>query len=161
MNALASAPTLSAAIDDFERGDVDPARFSHEAHVRMAWSYLCEFGLFDGMCRFAGALQRLTIRIGAEDKYHATITGFFMLLIAERMALAPESDWPAFKRNNADLLRSFRQLLQSHYSKSRLASPLARRQLLLPDRTPPPRSPVNCGDRRHRSRPSRSRRASR
>jgi hypothetical protein len=34
-------------IDAFERGEIDPEAFDHEAHVHMAWLYLERFPLPD------------------------------------------------------------------------------------------------------------------
>jgi hypothetical protein len=40
-------------IDAFERGEIDPEAFDHEAHVYMAWLYLERFALPAGL-RAAG-----------------------------------------------------------------------------------------------------------
>lgn len=124
---------LRRAVRDFEAGRVDPAGFDQAAHVRIAWCYLRLYPPFEAIRRFSAALEALTGRLGVADKYHATITGFFLLLIAERMALDPAADWIAFRDGNGDLFRGSAALLRSHYSRERLDSAIARRQFLLPD----------------------------
>lgn len=85
----------------FEAGDVDPARFNHEAHIYVAWLYLQAYERTDAIARFDAALKRLTTKIGASGKYNATITWLFLLLIDAR---AQEGqDWPAFRTRNRDL----------------------------------------------------------
>jgi hypothetical protein len=124
------------AIAAFEDGTIDAIHFDHLAHVHMAWCYARRFGALQGTTLFAAALQRLTAKLGQARKYHETITGFLMLLIAERCALDACGDWARFKTRNADIVKDFRRLLDLCYSPERLNSTLARRQFLLPDRTP-------------------------
>ena len=92
-------------IERFEAGDIDPATFDHEAHIYVAWQYIGTYARDDAIARFDGALRRLTEKIGATEKYNATITWLFLLLIAER-ARAGE-DWFAFRTRNSDLFDEF------------------------------------------------------
>lgn len=117
----------------FEKQIIPEGGFDHRAHVRTAWCYLHAAEPFQASARFVSALRRLTKALGAADKYHATITGFFLWLISERIANNPGEDWEQFERNNPDLFEQPKALLAAHYSDRRLNSALARRQFLLPD----------------------------
>jgi hypothetical protein len=119
----------------FEAGDVDPRKFDHEAHVRVAWSYLQQYPTAVAILKFTSALRSLTTRLGASDKYHETISWFFMLVIAERRATCPHADWQGFRSANDDLFEGA-ALLKRYYSKGRLDSADARRHFLLPDLAP-------------------------
>ena len=121
-------------IERFECGDIDAERFDHEAHVYLAWLFVREFDLSTAVCRFERGLRRLTAKLGVPDKYHATITWFFMLLIAER--LGEDEAWSAFKGRNPDLISQSRATLDRYYSTARLFSDTARNQFVLPDRLP-------------------------
>ncbi|NNK33546.1 MAG: hypothetical protein HKP02_10505 [Xanthomonadales bacterium] len=132
---IASQPGASA-IEAFEAGTLDPTAFDHEAHVHIAWSLLEQDELPAATVRYSSALRRLTRKWGVEEKYHETITVFFMALIAERRAARPGSGWPNFKASNRDLVEAPQALLNNHYSGRRLQSELARNQFLLPDRSP-------------------------
>ncbi len=131
MNA-SDRPDLT--LDAFEALDVDPARFDHEAHVYVAWQYLERFELDAAIGRFTSTLRRLTRKLGVPDKYHATISWFYLLLIAERRSQGERGDWLSFRSSNADLLAPGGQLLHRYYSRERLDSEAARRQFVLPDR---------------------------
>lgn len=132
MNAV---PAPRVSIEDLESGAIDPAEFDHEAHLYLGWLYLDRFETVDAIRRFSAALKALTIRLGIPDKYHETITWFYLLLIAERRASRGPQDWFDFRRNNADLFgRGERSLLPRYYRRATLLSPLARRQFVLPDR---------------------------
>ncbi len=123
-------------IEAFETGKLDPEAFDHEAHVYVAWLLLGQGDLPEATGRFTSGLRRLTRQWGVEDKYHETITVFFMALIAERLAARPAATWPSFRAENPDLVEAPGELLAAHYSGRRLDSSLARQQFLLPDRAP-------------------------
>lgn len=128
MNAVA-APELT--IENFEASNIDPEQFGHEAHVYVAWLYVQAYPLPQAIEKFDAALRRLVIKLGAEGKYHATLTWFFMLLIGERIE-ANES-WSEFRNRNADILDT-KTLLGRYYSEEHLFSDVARQRFLLPDK---------------------------
>ena len=66
--------------------------------------------------------------------YHATITGAYMAIIAERIAATSTDQWDAFADAHPDLLTWKPGVLDRYYTDARLASPLARAQFLMPDR---------------------------
>jgi hypothetical protein len=130
-------PVAGAAdVRAFEAGEVDPQQFDHAAHVRVAWSYLQLFPTAVAIAKFTSALRSLTVRLGVPQKYHETVSWFFMIVIADRLAAATAGDWETFRRENGDLLENASALLKRHYSKSRLDSAEARRRFLLPDLAP-------------------------
>lgn len=130
-----TAPQLSnLSIASFESGRIDAAAFDHEAHVYMAWLYVREYPLAEAIGRYSAALRRLTASLGVPGKYHATITWFFLLLIAERGAADPDTGWEAFRAANADLLRRDDDIVRRYYSGQLLATRRARETFVLPDR---------------------------
>ncbi len=128
MNAVAH-PEFT--IENFENGDIDPDRFDHEAHVYVAWLYVREYELTEAIARFDAGLKRLVVKFGAEGKYHATLTWFFLLIISERVR--PEDPWQVFKHRNRDLIGGSTELLSRYYSDGYLFSDRAREQFVLPD----------------------------
>lgn len=122
------------SIERFENGQVDPEAFDHEAHVYMGWLYVREFGLSGAITRFDSALRRLTALLGVPEKYHATITWLFLMLIEERSSR--DESWRSFRSRNTDLIDDSKQTLDHYYSKTRLFSNRAREHFVLPDRLP-------------------------
>ena len=120
----------------FEAAAVDPDAFDHAAHVYVAWLYLRRMSLHDAIGRYTRALRQLTDRLGVRDKYHETITWFFLITVAERMAADDAPDWPAFAARHPDLVAGGMPFVARRYSRERLGSSLARRQFVLPDRAP-------------------------
>lgn len=136
------APVYLPDVSAFEAGTIDAERFDHRAHLHVGWCYLRQYPLAEAIVRFTSALRALTVRLGAEGKYHETISWFFLILIAERMAEVSVGDWEAFRKANRDLFGNAGELLRRHYSPERLASERARERFVLPDRAAPtaPRS---------------------
>lgn len=131
MNAVAR-PQLS--LHDFEAGNIKPETFDHEAHVYIAWLYLDNYSLAEAIGRFTDTLKRWTVEIGAQDKYHETISWFFLLSIAERRASASSNNWLAFRHDNHDLFSRDDNILTRYYSNELLWSDRARTSFVLPDR---------------------------
>ena len=134
MSAVAS-PALS--IDAFEAATVSADAFDYEAHIYMAWLYLGEYPPHEAVGRFTSALRRFTAKLGVPDKYHETISWFFMLLVEERRSMQQGSDWFAFHRSHADLFaRGDDSILYRYYSRELLMSDHARQTFVLPDSLP-------------------------
>ena len=129
-----SALEQKLTIERFESGDIEADLFDHEAHVYVAWLFVTKFDLATAVSRFESGLRRLTTELGVPNKYHATITWFFMLLIAEQSRT--DEGWSAFKARNPDLISESKTTLNRYYSRARLFSDTARNQFVLPDRLP-------------------------
>jgi hypothetical protein len=73
----------STFIRAFERGDIAPADFHHASHLRLAIAYLEECRTVDEATqRMASALRSFAAAAGKADKYHHTLTVFWMRMAA-------------------------------------------------------------------------------
>ena len=124
------------SVDEFEAGTVQPETFNHRAHVYVAWCYLQRCGLAEAAQRYTAALRRLTRKLGVPGKYNETISWFFLVIIAEKIAASPAASWQQFSSTHPDLCEDGGGMLGRYYSKSRLHSDAARRSFLLPDKQP-------------------------
>jgi hypothetical protein len=123
----------AVSIETLENATVDPDSFNHEAHVYAAWLFLDRWPLHVATSRFCDAIRRLTTKLGAQAKYHETITCFFMQLINERRMSDSGSSWLQFRSQNSDLIDDAGKMLRRYYSKDLLDSELARQHFLLPN----------------------------
>lgn len=89
-------------IRHFESDELKARDFTHEAHIYVAWLYLCECETTEALERFDTSLRRLVTRLGVPDKYNAMVTWLFMKLIADRRREG--ENWQAFRTRNADLI---------------------------------------------------------
>ena len=123
----------------FESCRIRNEDFHHADHVRMAFLYLSRFTPLEAMRRFSEALKNFATQNGKPERYHETVTWAFVLLIRERIArgLPQNGHWPSweeFAADNPDLLNWKDNILKKYYREETLASDLARKTFVLPDR---------------------------
>jgi len=125
-------PTFLAA---FESATLAEDGFHHADHVRAAWLLLGLSPPAAALERFAAALRRLAAAFGKSSLYHETITWAYLLLIVERIARRGRgADFSEFARSNPDLMTWRPSILEAYYRSETLASDVARRVFVLPDR---------------------------
>ena len=111
--------------------------FAHRDHVRMAWLYLRKYGTEAGLVKIREGIQAFARSVGADHKYHETITVFWARVVLLGIADRPEiEDFAAFIQVHSHVLD--KGLLQRHYSNAVLASETARRAWVEPDLIPLP-----------------------
>ena len=123
-------PGVRQELTALETGALDPAKFPHSEHVRLAYEMLGHHSFGEAVDRFSRGLKLLTAKAGRPDVYHETITVAFLALINERRARCEGQDWSEFKRVNGDLFD--KRCLQKWYTAEQLTSDLARRTFCLP-----------------------------
>lgn len=125
---------------DFERGTLDPAQFDHRLHLSLAWAYLQRDGFPEGALHFRRHLKAYVAKVGAEGKYHETITWAYLVLLNEELNLRspPGESFDEMIQRRPDLLDHRSGAIARCYHKSQLDAPDARRVFLLPtERTAP------------------------
>ncbi len=122
-------------IAKFEECTLPAEAFHHAHHVRAAFLYLGRYPALEALQRFSASLVRFATAHGKPDLYHETITWAYLFLIRERMARAgyPQS-WEEFAAANLDLMTWNDTLLKKYYRDETLASELAKRTFLFPDK---------------------------
>jgi hypothetical protein len=129
-----SAMSDAEFLASFESLEIPGSAFRHGDHVRLAWIYLHDSDFAAGAARFCEQFGTYVQHIGAESKYHETITWFYLVIVFERIrAHPPALNWEAFARSNQDLLDNGMGILRIRYRNETLFSPLARKIFLLPD----------------------------
>jgi len=138
--------------DAFEAGRVPDGDFTHADHVRVAWELLRRYPLGLALDQVTLGIRALAEQRGLPDLYHATITTFYVLAIADRMAMHRMADdgetgaaeistgemevFETFAARHPELLGPSRAFLGAHYSPETLDSERAKRDFVLPDRLP-------------------------
>jgi len=117
-----------------ERGEIAKENFHHASHLHVAWVYLSETTSVDqASARMRNTLRRFAASVGKPEKYHETITLFWVRLLA----LAREASGETLEK----LVAANPQLLEksfplAYYSRERLFSDKARTRWLEPDLKP-------------------------
>jgi len=116
----------------FEACAVQPAAFNHEAHLRLAYVYLVEYGSPKAHERMRQSLLAFLAHYGVPpEKYHETLTKAWVLAVSHFMDRAASSSFAEFAANSQPLLNS--KAMLTHYTAERLFSQEARAAYVEPD----------------------------
>jgi len=128
------APVEDDFVAAFENGSLDPARFDHRTHLAFGWHYLQRDGFPEGAVHFRRHLQNYVARVGAQSKYHETITWAYLVLLNEERCLrsSPGESFDTMIQRRPDLLDHRNGAIARCYSKAQLDSPEARLVFTLP-----------------------------
>jgi hypothetical protein len=121
-------------VQAFERASIDPAAFRHREHLYVAWCYLRELSLEEALARYVHHLRHLVTALGVPDKFHATITWAYMVLLHEAMERSPGVSFDELLAANPALLTPRAGALSAYYDREQLDSDEARRRFVLPRR---------------------------
>jgi len=115
----------------FEAGKIANRDFHHRDHLRLAWIQIRRLGVDRAAQAVAGAIRQFASRHGHADRYHETMTRFWVRAVGLGINRHPTL---AFE----DLLAAEPHLLDKtlpyrHWSRERLASDEARGQWVEPD----------------------------
>jgi hypothetical protein len=122
--------TTADELRALETGALDPSKFPHQEHVRLAYGMLERYPFGEAVGRFSRGVKLLAAKAGRPEVYHETITIAFLAVIGERRARAQSTKWPEFKADNGDLFD--KRCLERWYDADYLRSDLARQTFCLP-----------------------------
>ena len=111
--------------------------FHHRDHLRLAWLVVRRHGLVEAETRVAAGIQHFAGMHGHAQRYHDTMTRFWVRLVAHAVATRPEID------DFAGFLDAFPMLLDpglpfKHWSRVAMMGPEARAAWREPDVIPLP-----------------------
>ena len=124
------ASTTAGELRALETGALDPSKFPHQEHVRLAYGMLERYPFGEAVARFSRGVKLLATKAGRPEVYHETITVAFLAVIGERRARSLSHSWAEFKEQNSDLFD--KRCLERWYDAEQLGSDLARRTFCLP-----------------------------
>lgn len=120
----------------FKSCRLNPACFSHEAHLRLAWIHIQQFGLQRAEELVAEQIKNYTRYLGAEEKYNETVTVAAVKAVHHFMQGSDNSNFESFIAQNSKLNTNFKDLLFQHYSINIFDNVRAKSTFLTPDLLP-------------------------
>jgi hypothetical protein len=118
-----------------ERGELANEDFDHASHLHVAWVYLAESSSMQQAAnKMRETLRRFTAAAGKPQKYHETITLFWVHLLARAHAVSRGERLEDIVYANPQLLEKNFPL--AYYSTERLFSDEARASWMEPDLKP-------------------------
>jgi N-formylglutamate deformylase len=125
-----------ALVRAFEACDPELGALTHAEHLRVAWHYLRHEPLGLAAERMDAGLRRFAASRGAPDRYHATITWAYVVLLAECRRELGNVPFDVVAERHPALLDHANGTVRRLYGPGQLDSALAREVFLLPRRSP-------------------------
>lgn len=126
--------------DDFEvafrEGTFPPECFGHEAHLRLAWIHIGQYGITQALENICTQLRSFTKRVGAEDKYNHTLTIAAARTVFHFMQKSRSNNFHDFMQEYPRLRTHFRELIFAHYSTDIFTNERAKREWMEPELLP-------------------------
>jgi hypothetical protein len=119
----------------FEACQLDPAKFRHADHIRLAWLCIRRYGARRAETTLLDGLRNFAQRAGVPQKFLHTTTIAWAMLVAVAQTNSPHVDnFSGWIQSHPELLD--RNLLARYYSPGRLETPEARSGWVEPDLAP-------------------------
>ena len=120
----------------FKNCSLDPSLFSHEAHIRLAWIHIQEYGVEKAIVNLCSQIKSYAKSIGADNKFNLTVTVAAVRAVHHFMQRTNTTGFLQFINENPVLLTDFKGLIASHYKTDIFRSEKARFEFLEPELLP-------------------------
>jgi hypothetical protein len=133
---LGTAPMSDdAVLQAFEACQLDPAKFHHDDHIRLACLCVQRYGVREAETKLLDGLRQFARRAGVPQKFMYTTTIAWARLVAAAQTVSPvTNNFSEWIQSRPQLLD--RNLLARYYSPGRLETEEARSGWVEPDRAP-------------------------
>jgi hypothetical protein len=133
---LGTAPLSDhAVLLAFEACRLDPAKFHHDDHIRLAWLCVQRYGAGEAETKLLAGLRQFAQLAGVPQKFMCTTTIAWTRLVATAQAASRTAiNFSEWIQSHPELLD--RNLLANYYSPGRLETEEARSGWVAPDIAP-------------------------
>jgi hypothetical protein len=115
---------------------IDPALFSHEAHLRLAWIHIDKYGIDTAVTNICAQLKSFVQFLGVPEKYNETVTVAAIRAVYHFKLKSSTDNFHDFIAENPRLKMNFRELLAQHYKTDIFNSVKAKRRFIKPELLP-------------------------
>lgn len=120
----------------FENCTLDPSLFSHEAHLRLAWIHITQYGLEQACENLCAHITRFDATFGDGTKFHKTLTIAAANIVQHFLHRTSTTTFQDFIAEFPRLNTNFRDLIGAHYGFNIFTDSRARVEYLAPDLQP-------------------------
>ncbi len=120
----------------FRNCSLNPALFSHEAHLRIAWLMISRDGITESLVLFPRLLKNYVTTLGEESKYNETLTIAALKAVHHFIGKSSSETFCQFIKEFPQLKFEFKRLMSCHYSFDIFNLPEAKAKFLKPDLVP-------------------------
>ena len=120
----------------FANLSLEPGLFTHEAHLRLAWIHIREYGVEQAIENICRQIKKFDKTHGDGTKYHETVTVAAVKMVNHFIQKSNNSNFQDFIHEFSRLKENFKDLLNAHYSFDLFSFEKAVRQYIEPDILP-------------------------
>ncbi|QSE98694.1 hypothetical protein [Fulvivirga lutea] len=120
----------------FNRCELNPSDFSHEAHLRLAWININKYGIKQAEINIQHQLRKYVEFFGAKDKYNITLTLAAIEAVYHFILKSNSDNFKDFITEFPRLKYNFKELIDCHYSFDIYHFEKAKKEFLQPDLVP-------------------------
>jgi len=120
----------------FKECTLNPALFSHEAHLRLAWIHVKKYGADKAIENICIQLTLFVGSVGASDKYNKTITIAAIKAVNHFINKADIGDFRDFIQTFPRLKFNFKEQMAFHYQADIYTFETAKKEYMEPDLVP-------------------------
>lgn len=120
----------------FEKGELSPKLFSHEAHLRLAWIYIQKHGEERASEKISREIQQFDRIHGDGTKFNATVTVAAVKMVNHFIQKSTADNFNSFIGEYPRLKTSFKDLLEQHYKMNMFTNEEAKFRFVEPDLLP-------------------------
>lgn len=117
----------------FERCTFKPRKFSHEAHLRLAYIHIQKYGLKQAEENMVGQIKAYADYYGANEKFNKTVTIAAVKAMHHFMEKATSNSFYDLMKEFPRLTTNFKDVLGQHYSFNVFSDSRAKKEFILPD----------------------------
>ena len=112
---------------------LNPELFTHEAHIRLAWIHIKQYGADQAADNICGQLLNFVKKLGSTDKYNKTLTVAAIKTVNHFIGRTDAADFSEFIFLFPQLKYRFKELIATHYGMDIYHSENAKQEYLEPD----------------------------
>ena len=120
----------------FEVCTLNPTLFTHEAHLRLAWIHVKQYGVVEAVQHICPQIAGYDRVFGDGTKYHQTVTIASLQVIDHFIRKSKSATFADFMIEFPRLRTHFREILAQHYSIDIFKDARAKTQYIEPDTLP-------------------------
>ncbi|NVK23221.1 MAG: N-formylglutamate amidohydrolase [Kangiellaceae bacterium] len=125
---------IQQLVEKFEESQFEGSDFFHLEHLLIAWHYVCHQPLAVAKQKFHQGVLELVTKLGVREKYHRTLTDFFLDYLAHLHWYLGTGEWQAVETNCPLIINNAKKLVGFYYSDELLQSDEARLGFVEADR---------------------------
>ena len=115
---------------------ITPSLFTHEAHLRLAWIHINQYGITAAIDNVCKQIKAFATFHGDKDKFNVTVTVAAVRAVYHFALKSKSENFQAFILEFPQLKKEFKRLIDSHYSIDIFKSELAKNEYAFPDLIP-------------------------